>query len=291
MLAAVLALASTAESAAQDGPAASPEPPVAPRIETDTIHWAYSAFLGTGYYRVSGDREVYVFDMPFSWRWRRAEISADRERTLGVSFEFPVTAGLHSIDPFDDPIDLDNLGTVSFTPGVEVDYPLDERWTLRAYGNFGWGTETSGDETAWIWHVGAKARRAFSRGAVDGGLIGEVFYAGYRADSSDSSGLGGFGIGADFRRPISWRTAAGDALDLTWDLTYRWYRDALTFRRQLGPETRIDDEWRIGVGLAPRGRRYRFWLFSWAQVGVGYRFSSGGEFRGVTVNFSVPFDR
>ena len=43
--------------------------------------------------------------------------------------------------------------------------------------------------------------------------------------------------------------------------------------------------------VAPRDRRFRIWPFTFEQIGIGYRFSSGGEFRGVTVNLTAPLGR
>lgn len=264
---------------------------VLPQIETENIHWAYSSFLGTGFYRVSGDREVFVVDMPFSWDWREASLDESGTREWGVRWQFPVTLGVHRLDFFDDFLDIDNFGTISFTPGVRLDYLVSNRWIVRGHANFGWGAETSGDEQAWIWNAGIKTRYAFERNELDWGLIGEVFHAGYSPDVGNAGSLSGFGTGVDFRHPISWRAMDDGPLDVTWDLTYRWYGDALTFRSAIGPDVRIDDEWRVGIGLARRDRRMRALFFSFDQIGLGYRLSSDGDFRGVTITFSAPLDR
>lgn len=287
-LTAFLALLAAEPALSQQAPTADPP---RPRIDTDTIHWAYGSFLGTGFYRLSGERSVFLFDMPFSWTWRDAEIGENGERVLGVRWEFPVTAGLHQLEQLDDIIDLDNLGTVSVTPGVRIDIPVTERWLVRGSANLGWGTETSGDSDAWMWDLELKTRYGFERAALDWGLFGEVFHAGYSPSDGNDGSLGGFGAGLDFRTPLAWRPAADWPLDLNWDVTYRWYGDALTFRNVVGGETRIDDEWRFSVGLSRRDQRFRFWLFGFDQLGIGYRFSSGGDFRGVTLNFSAPLGR
>lgn len=264
---------------------------VLPDIETENIHWAYAAFLGTGFYRVSGDREVFVVDMPISWDWREASLDADGVREWGVRWEFPVTVGVHRLDFFDDFLDIDNFGTVSFTPGVQLDYLVSDRWALRGKANVGWGAETSGDEQAWIWSAELRTRYAFEREKLDWGLLGEVFHAGYSPDASASGSLSGFGVGADFRYPTNWRAMDDGALDVVWDLTYRWYGDALTFRKVIGPDTSIDDEWKFDIGLARRDRPMRAWFLSFDQVSLGYRMSSNGDFRGITISFSAPFDR
>jgi hypothetical protein len=176
-------------------------------------------------------------------------------------------------------------------PGVKLDWLLSERWVLRGVGHVGWGTEVSGDEHAWIWDVGLKSRYGLEHGDLDWGVLGEVFHAGYNPDNKRAGGLGGFGVAADFRYPIGWRTMDDGPMDIVWDVAYRWYGDELTFRSRSGPDVRIDDEWRFSVALARRDRRMKFWFLSFDQLGIGYRLSSDGDFRGITLNASGPLER
>jgi len=283
VLALALALLSPVPAAAQDGPTAN--------MDTGEVHWALSSFLGTGYYRVSGEREVFILDMPFSRDWREGGAAADGSRRPAITLDLPVTVGVHQLDFFDGLLDPENFGTLSFTPGVDVHYALTDRWVLRGYAHAGWGADVSGDEEAWIWDLGMKARYGWARGGVDWGVLGEAFHAGYNPDTGGASGLGGFGFGVDAQHPIAWRAADGGALDATWDLAYRWYGDALTFRSRSGQETRIDDEWRFSAGLVWRDRPLKAWFYAFDRFSIGYRLSSGGEFRGITFSVSAPLDR
>ncbi len=261
------------------------------QAERDSIHWAFSSFLGTGFYRVSGDREVFVLDLPVDWTWREPVLALDGERTWGVRFEAPVNLGVHSIDFVDDLLDFDTYGTVAVTPGVEVELPVSDRWRVKAYGHFGWGTELSSEEQAWIWDAGLRSHLAFTRGDLDWGLYGEAFTAGFTPDEGPSSSLGGLGGGVDFSHPVSWRANDGTPLRLTWDVTYRWYADTLTFRSRFGSTTQVEDEWRVSAALARSDGPIRIWFLEFDQLGLSYRIDSEGQFRGITVNFSAPFDR
>ncbi|MEE4173748.1 MAG: hypothetical protein V2I57_05805 [Xanthomonadales bacterium] len=269
------------------GPAPAPE-----SGEGQDIHWAYSSFLGTGYYRVSGDRDVYILDMPFNWDWRAPGTGENGWRDVGIQFDFPLTVGVHRLDFFGGTLDPENFGTLSFTPGVDLRYALSERWTLRGYAHAGGGLDLSEDERALIWDVGLRARYGFPAGRVDWGALAEVFHAGYNPDTGPAGSLGGMGFGAEGEVPVTvLRSADGGALNATWDLRYRWYADALTFRSRGNPDVRIRDEWRFYAGFRWRERPLRAWFFSFDRFSVGYRISSDGEFRGVTVSISAPLDR
>lgn len=272
---------------AQEAPAPDPTP-----ATEQSIHWAYSAFLGSGWYQVRRDLEVFVLRAPLSWRWRETDPAGDGWQAVGVTFDFPLTFGLYQFDLFDDPLDPDNFGTVSFTPGVELEWSPRPDWWLRAYAHGGWGVDTANDEQAWMWDLGLRSRYVLRSGARPWGLFSEVFTAGYRPDNGPSSTLGGLGAGLDYRHPVSWTSIGGDPLDMTWDLAYRWYGDELNFNtRTTRPATTIKDEWRLGLALALRERRWQIWFLEFDQMGLAYRVSSDGEFRGLTVNVSGSFRR
>lgn len=255
------------------------------------IHWAYSSFLGTGFYRVAGDREVFVLDMPFSWNWREPGAGGQGWEDLGIQFDFPVTVGVHRLDFLGGTLDPENFGTLSFTPGVDLRYALTDRWMLRGYVHGGGGVDLSEDETAWIWDAGVRARYGFTAGRVDWGVLGELFHAGYNPSVGPAGSLGGFGLGTEGETPVALRAGDGGALNATFDVRYRWYADGLTFRGRNDSDVRIRDEWRFFAGFHWRERPLKAWFLTFDRFSVGYRISTDGQFRGVTVSMSAPLDR
>ena len=272
-------------------PALAQDAPTPAAEASRDIHWAYSSFLGTGFYRVSNDREVFVLDMPFSWDWREPGAGGQGWSDVGVQFDFPVTVGVHRLDFLGGTLDPENFGTLSFTPGVDLRYALTDRWMLRGYAHAGGGVDLSEDESAWIWDAGLRVRYGAPSERFDWGVLGEVFHAGYNPETGPAGSLGGFGLGAEGETPIAWRAADGGALSATFDLRYRWYADGLTFRGRGDTEISIRDEWRFFAGFRFRDRPLRAWFYSFDRFSVGYRISSDGQFRGVTVSFSAPLDR
>ena len=58
------------------------------------VHWAYSSYFGTGWYQVSGDRDVFVIRMTPRWELSEAELADDGTKSIGIELRFPITAGL-----------------------------------------------------------------------------------------------------------------------------------------------------------------------------------------------------
>jgi len=259
----------------------------------ESIHWAYAAFLGTGWYKLDANREVYVLRIPPRWYFKDSSIDESGQRQLGIEFHFPLTFGLHKLEQIEDFIDFDNIGSVSFNPGVEVEYPVSKRWHLRAYGHLGLGMEKDSGDSAWIFDAGIKSRFSFQNGNLEWAVVNELFFAGYDETSSDSGSLGGLMAGLDFSHPIKWGSGTGSALKLDWDITYRWYENDLTF-----PSTRtnisqgsITDLWQIGVAIGKQDGPIKIWFMNFEHMGLSYRFNTDGSFRAITVNFRAPFTR
>jgi hypothetical protein len=259
----------------------------------DSIHWAYAAFLGTGWYKLDDNRQVYVLRIPPRWYFRDSSIDESGQRQLGIEFHFPLTFGLHKLEEVEDFVDPDNIGTVSFNPGVEIEYPVTERWHLRAYGHLGWGTDVGSDESAWIYDAGVKSRFSFKHRNLDWGIVNELFFAGYNASKSDPDSLGGIMAGLDFSHPIKLGSGSGNALKLDWDFSYRWYENDLSFppARADVSQGSIKDLWQIGVAIGKRDGPIKIWFMDFEHMGLSYRFNTDGSFRSITVNFRSPFTR
>ena len=125
----------------------------------NAVHWAYSSYFGTGWYQVSGDRDVYVLRMTPRWEPREADIAEDGVRTIGIELSFPITVGLDKFDLDDIPgvVDPDNLASLSVTPGIDITVPINERWALRPFASIGWGTLLNGLSPPGLTGLGSRA--------------------------------------------------------------------------------------------------------------------------------------
>ncbi len=111
------------------------------RLVEAVPNYMYSAVLGSGFYKVE-DATLTMVRIPFSKTLR--ELNADQD---GVKLLLPVTVGYVSLDP-DDLIDKwlpTELGTLSFTPGVEYQHRVNENLLLKPFAQLGVGYDFSND--------------------------------------------------------------------------------------------------------------------------------------------------
>ena len=259
------------------------------------IPWAYSAYFGTGIYRVENGEKAYVLRVNPSWTWRDASVDEQGRRTVGWKFKFPVALGVYDLDAhaIGSTLSLDNVSTITAVPGVEADIPIGARWSLRPFANVGWGTETgSGSSSAWVYWTGVKSRLAFpGRDGFEWALINSLTYSGYTNDAHQSSRVLPLFTAFEFDRPIE-KKIGGDPVHLYWHVGYTDYLNhkPLLFGSSVG-SIDVEDEWEAGMAFGKGAEPLRLWRLHWNRVGVAYRFSSDGAFKGVSVFFSSLFDR
>jgi hypothetical protein len=70
-----------------------------------TAHWAFSYFLGSGWYELEKNRQVYIVRIPPRWYFRDSSIDESGQRQLGIEFHFPLTFGLHKLEQIEDFVD------------------------------------------------------------------------------------------------------------------------------------------------------------------------------------------
>jgi len=254
----------------------------------NSVHWAFSAFFGTGWYEVSDSESVFIMRAPLKQMWRESAY-ADGQREPGIEFHYPVTLGLHNLNGFDDFIDKENFGTVAFTPGVELEIPVNEKWYLRPVVHLGWGKETDGGDSAWIYYGGVKSRYRPGSHKLDWGLLSALYYAGYNSREGASGSVSTAMMGAEFHHPLAQRIAGRDDLQLNWHLTYSWMFDAARFGVRSGRAQTVDDQWELGFALAPSGRSFTLWFMTFEQLGLSFHASSNGDYRAIAINISSPF--
>jgi len=252
-------------------------------------HWAFSAFFGSGWYEISNSQSVFIVRAPLQYNWRESSW-LEGQRNLGIEYHFPVTLGLHNVDDLGDFTELDNFGSIAFTPGIEVEIPVTEKWYLRPLIHVGWGTETNGGDSAWIYYGGIKSRFTPTVGNLDWSVLNALYYAGYNDDAGGNGSVSMAMAGAEFRHPLSPGFAGRDDLQLNWHLTYSWMFDEAQFSvRSTGLSQSVDDQWELGFALAPRDGQFKVGFLSFAQMGLSFRASSNGDYRAIAINVSSPF--
>ncbi|MCP4510851.1 MAG: hypothetical protein GY826_31155, partial [Fuerstiella sp.] len=160
---------------------------------------------GSGWDKV-GDRKVAILEAPFSWTLRDTQ---DNNR-VGLNLLFPVALGFNNFSSDDPIVNSDDVSTISFLPGLEVEIPLAHNWLLRPYGQFGFGTDIDSSENAWIYAGGIKARQQFSLLRADqaGITMGiKSVVSGYSPENGSQDTIGMLSFGFDVQLPQTWRFA------------------------------------------------------------------------------------
>jgi hypothetical protein len=265
----------------------------APRADPDfePTHWAYSSVFGTGFYQIKDSRSVFVLRVPPRQSLRKSSISESGERELGIEIKYPLTIGLHDIEDLTGIIDNDNFGTVSFTPGVELEIPINPRWYLRPFAHIGWGKELDSGESAWIYYTGIKSRYTFPARKNEWSLLNSLYYAGYTPDEGRSDQLAVAELGVELRQPLSNAKVLGRPIDLRWSLMFSFMSNELQFNQPDGDFEPIKNQLDFGLAMSFRDGPLEFWIFKIHQVGLGYRISSNGQFRAITFNMRSWFTK
>jgi hypothetical protein len=253
------------------------------------VHWAVGAFFGTGWYRVDDNRSVYVLRIPPRQTLSRASLDEDGNRQLGIEIQYPVSLGLNKLDEIPDFVEFDNYSTISFTPGVQVEVPINPRWSLRPYAHVGYGWESETQEGAAIWYGGVKSRYLLSDSRSRWSLLNGLFFAGYKPEFEDRGQYASFMTGLEAKHPIQSFRLDDDPLYLNWYLTYDWFFDELSFHIDAERVESFRDQWELGLALGKRDAPIKIWFMSFEHIGLAYRWSSDANFNAITVNFRSPF--
>ncbi len=264
-----------------------------------TIHWAFSSFLGTGVYRITGERTAFILHIPGRFTLSRSKIGQDGERRVGVEVRLPLTLGIMQADTLGDFIDQESYGTVAFSPGVEVEIPVTRDWLLRPYVYFGGGWElgdaddnTSVVASALIYQTGLKSRYHLPIEVGNWGLLGAVQYAGYNPDAGASSDLLIVMGGLETRQRLGSLMNGNHALFIEGHATYSYVTDLAKLRNGANPPVGIDDFWEVGLGISQGVVPFRILRFiPIERFGVAFQLSTDTRYRAVKLSFRSPFRR
>jgi hypothetical protein len=263
-----------------------------PDPDPASVHWAYSAYFGTGWYTVPGDRDVFVVRMTPRWTWSDAAFSEGGSRTLGKYLKFPVSAGLNRFD-YDDPleaVDLDNVSFLSVNPGIDVEIPVNSRWALRPYASVGYAHAFGSGDAAWTYWAGVKSRVSFSAEKFDWHLVNQVGYVGYTPDVGPSDEFWPLSAALEFDHPTGDPADGAKQLHFHWRVAYTAFGRNLVFNGNPAGELEISDQWEIGAAVGRKESPIRIWFLNFDRLGIGYRRSSSGDLKGVTFFFRSMFD-
>jgi hypothetical protein len=243
--------------------------------DSNPFHWAYAPSLGAGVYRLGDGTEAQTYRGNFSVPLRDRPESADER--AGIRLLLPIAIGLQNIDDDALPVDRpsDRIEHAGFLPGVELEYRVGERWTLRTRAQAGRAEELEGTEqSARLAAVGLRGRVAFDAAPGRPALITGLLWTSFDPSAGERHSLLRVTAGVELDIAAArWRVRDGP---MRWrpHLLKDWYYrppPALAFGGEDGAE-RLDDEWQIGIAAA-RQDGFKLLFLKFDAVGVAYRFS------------------
>ena len=250
--------------------------------DTQYANFAFASEIGSGIYEISGSViTVYTFEPGYALR--TAKPYGGRP---GIRLIFPFTVGFFNFDT-KDLLHLQlpsSIGALSFEPGVELDYWINDSWDVYPYVKAGGTVASSAEVNALIWGAGVRSDYRFE--ALEGAGLwrAQLAYAGahYHGDVPNQS-FTRLRDGVELRRTFNW----------TWHsyaLQVAPYAIAdIYFTAPSGPASGISPrtfQYELGVML---GMTPQWQIHGWSlpRLGVGYR--EAGVLSGWRLVLGEPF--
>jgi hypothetical protein len=250
--------------------------------DENIVNFAYAVVFGTGVYKVQ-DQKAFVLRVPFSYTLR--EPSTERP---GLKILLPALAGYYDYD-YDKILEGELPGdaaTLSFVPGLELEYVRSENWRLKPYGQIGFGRDFKNDEDALIYAAGLKSHyRIPYEGRFRFAFGSKGIYSGYDPDNGSNQSLGVAAVGLDAIYP--WGLSLfGKQTNLANFLIYNWYIDSPGFEQATGDTESIagEFEWGIALGFEQPSRLLGF---RFERLGLAFRY--GGDIKAIRLVTEFPF--
>lgn len=244
------------------------------------FNWYYASVYGTGAYKI-GEESVAVLRLPFTYTVRKPN-----EEQWGLKLTLPVSAAFAEFDLRS--FDLGQLHTtgVSVLPGIEVEIPLSDAWTVRPFANVGGGWEFRSDSSAFIHAVGVSTlyRQPLGENVLSA-VGGKFVHAGYRSGDEKST-LAALSVGGDLGFPLSLDFSGRQAVLGTQLIGTAYFNDLDMLLPASGTKE-ISYEAEVALTLGVR-RSFEVLGVGFDRVGIGYRRGSNG-LRGVRLVGSFPF--
>jgi hypothetical protein len=237
--------------------------------EEQLVNYAFATQLGSGVYDVSG-RTLQIYRLPFGHTFTQP--SGTRP---GIRLTLPLTIGFADFKPRDVldtglPTDLD---TLSFVPGIELDFALTPRWHLLPFAEAGRTWDLGGDSDATVYSFGAHLLGLISWSALDLRFdFGAIYAAVEPRAELPSDDVVVLELGIEARHGLG-LTLAGNPLDWGAYLLSQSFINRADEPVDRAPEQADHYQFETGVTIGPRSKM-TVWRIPVPRLGLGYRFGN-----------------
>jgi hypothetical protein len=181
----------------------------------------------------------------------------------------------------------DRLSSVSFVPGIELDWAVGERWLLRPYFNMGYSAQIGGDAVAWTHYFGVSSIYTLYSKEVDLRLLNALQWFGYNSNVTGINRFSRAVAGIEGDLPLTGWEVLERPLMLMPHLVYYWYMNDFDVRSFTSNSASIEQEVEIAMAVGSK-EKFSIWFFTFDRVGVGYRV--GNDLEGIRFFTTAVFD-
>lgn len=250
--------------------------------DQSVVNYSYATVFGTGVYKVK-DQKAFVFRVPLFYTVREPS----RERP-GIRLLLPAFTGFYDYD-YNNISKVNSPGdaaTLSFVPGLEFEYVMNEHWRLNPYGQVGFGRDLRNNENALIYVGGVNSHyRIPNQGKLDFALGNMLAWTGFDPDDGSAQSMGILGVGIDMIYPWGLHLF-GKETSLANYLAYYWYLDNPSFEQGGDRSKSVRGEIEWGMALDFRKPR-NFMGIEFDRIGIGFRY--GDNIKGIRLVTEFPF--
>ncbi|WP_286218372.1 hypothetical protein [Thalassotalea agarivorans] len=260
--------------------------------EVRSVHYAFANYLGGGFYTTGGEQQANIFNMPFSF-----DVKDEGKNTYGI--RLPVSVGFFNFSLVDLPdLDLpDEIGTLSFTPGIFLRHQLEQDFALEFYLDFGFAANLTTNENVLVHSAGVSAISDYRIDDYDLILANRLYYAAYEGKfDADQDAYAAYQLGLDVGIP-HWYALGNNYFQPRFFVSAHWYFKEVNFYEpvndmqrfgsldfQLG-EISINSRFEAGITFKFRENLMYDWM-GWDRIGISYQYAD--NISAIRLLFSMP---
>jgi len=233
-------------------------------------HFAFANYLGSGIYRTTG-QNASLLNLPFSY-----DIAQTEKTTYNL--RLPVSLGFFNFD-FSDIPELglpEQVGTATFTPGIEFIHQYSEQWVIESYFDLGYARNFSTKKGVAVHSAGVSGLYHFNVEDYDAIWANRLYYAYYDGNGWDAAdSYAALQVGIDIGLPVRYQLMNNTFQPRFFVSTF-WYFNQIEFNIPLNSEETSDIAVTNSVELGFTLKFEKKIGYSWAginHIGFSYRYS------------------
>jgi len=250
--------------------------------EADPFNFAFSHYMGSGYYNVGG-RQTLIFAFIPKYTIRKPE-----EHRFGMTLRFGFSIGFFDTR-IEDLLDLgipSRASTLAIVPGIEFPVLINKKWVLTPLLDVGVTWNSSVDGVVGMGAVGIHSRAVFETAPVDYVLYNRLLYARNGQTGTilkdievdiPSSSFTQLRTELDVRRLGGTHHIGQRAYDFALYVRNDFYPSQIEIPRVLEESQLVRNRWQLGFTWGPLDEWRPWWKVKMPRLGLAALFGDGGN--------------